>query len=79
MSDACCGPVGEDPDTKIGSGPHKLWHVRELQLGALAAALLLIGWASNRVGLETVGLGVELAAVVADGFSGAKQPAAPSG
>lgn len=65
MSDVCCGPVGEDLDTKIGSGPHKLWLVRELQLGALAAALLLIGWASNRVGLDTVGLGVELAAVVA--------------
>ncbi|TQR87702.1 cadmium-translocating P-type ATPase [Mycobacterium hodleri] len=65
MSDACCGPVGENPDTRIESGPDKLWHVRELQLGALAAALLLVGWVLNRSGLETVGLGAELAAVVA--------------
>lgn len=65
MSDACCGPVGENPDTKAQSGPNKLWHVRELQLGALAAALLLVGWVLNRSGLETVGLGAELAAVVA--------------
>jgi cation-transporting ATPase G len=42
-----------------------LWHVRELQLGALAAALLLAGWALRRGGLDTVGLGVELAAVAA--------------
>jgi len=42
-----------------------LWHVRELQLGALAAVLLVVGWALRRGGLDTVGLAVELAAVAA--------------
>ncbi len=63
MSDACCGPQGASAEPE--SGPNRLWHVRELQLGALAAALLLAGWALRRGGLDTVGLGVELAAVAA--------------
>lgn len=63
MSDACCGPVGKAADAEPDSGPHKLWHVRELQLAAVAAALLLAGWALDRSGLQTVSLTAELAAV----------------
>ncbi|BBY96468.1 putative cation-transporting ATPase G (plasmid) [Mycobacterium gallinarum] len=63
MSDACCGPVGKDADAEPDSGPDKLWHVRELQLAAVAAALLLAGWALDRSGLQTVSLAAELAAV----------------
>ena len=45
MSDACCGPSADGVDTtEPDSGPETLWHVRELQLAALAAALLLAGW-----------------------------------
>ena len=63
MSDACCGLPREDLDSQADLGPDKLWHVRELQLGALSAALLLAGWALGRGGLQTVSLAVELAAV----------------
>ncbi|MGD9620637.1 MAG: heavy metal translocating P-type ATPase [Mycolicibacterium sp.] len=62
MSDDCCGTrqVAE-PE----SGPEKLWHVRELQLGASAAVLLLAGWILSRANLPTVAMGVELVAVIA--------------
>jgi cation-transporting ATPase G len=65
MSDACCGPgevtAGAEPD----SGPEKLWLVRELQLAALAAVLLLVGWLVGRAGDDTVSRIIELAAVSA--------------
>lgn len=65
MSDPCCGPAANGVDTEPGSGPDKWWGVRELQLAALAAALLLGGWALHRSGLSSIGLGLELAAVAA--------------
>jgi cation-transporting ATPase G len=62
MSDDCCGTQQvAEPE----SGPEKLWQVRELQLAALAAVLLLAGWILSRVNLPSVAMGVELAAVVA--------------
>ena len=65
MSDPCCGPAANGVDTEPGSGPDKWWGVRELQLAALAAALLLGGWALHRSGLSSIGMGLELAAVAA--------------
>jgi cation-transporting ATPase G len=47
------------------SGPEKLWHVRELQVAALAAVLLFAGWLVGRADYDTVSLVLELAAVVA--------------
>ncbi|WP_099023228.1 heavy metal translocating P-type ATPase [Mycolicibacterium palauense] len=60
MSDDCCG-TGRD----VEAGPEKLWQVRQLQLAALAAALLLTGWAVGHAGLPAVALAAELAAVLA--------------
>ena len=66
MSDACCGPSADGVDTtEPDSGPETLWHVRELQLAALAAALLLAGWVLSRLGYQTISVGIELAAVAA--------------
>jgi len=67
MSDACCGPgtAGADTDTDAESWSGRLWNVRELQLAAAAAILLLAGWVVTRNGLHTVGLLLELAAVAA--------------
>lgn len=62
MSDACCGPRdGTEPD----DGPERLWAVRELQLAALAAGLLIVCWILGRAGYGGVAIAVELAAVVA--------------
>ncbi|MCP9276541.1 heavy metal translocating P-type ATPase [Mycolicibacterium arenosum] len=65
MSDACCGPGGDDSDAEVESGPDTLWRVRELQLAAVAAVLLLAGWTLDRSGLQTLSLTAELAAVAA--------------
>ncbi|GAA2410945.1 heavy metal translocating P-type ATPase [Mycolicibacterium llatzerense] len=61
MSDACCGP---QDDTEPQAGPEKLWQVRELQLAALAAALLLGGWLIARAGHGSFALALELVAVL---------------
>ncbi|MEO3760750.1 cation-translocating P-type ATPase [Mycobacterium sp. B14F4] len=62
MSDDCCGTQHEvEPE----SGPEKLWQIRELQLAALAAVLLVAGWFVGRLGLSDVATGIELGAVVA--------------
>ncbi len=63
MSDMCCGPQSVEPH----EGPEKLRQVRELQLAALAALLLLAGWILDRHGYGTASQGVELAAAVAGG------------
>ncbi|AIY44584.1 heavy metal translocating P-type ATPase [Mycolicibacterium fortuitum] len=60
MSDACCGLDVGEPE----AGPEKLWQVRELQLAAAAAVLLVIGWLVARAGFDTPSLIVELVAVV---------------
>lgn len=60
MSDACCGPRDIEPE----GGPDKLWRVRELQLAALAPALLVVGWLVSRCGYESWSLVIELAAVL---------------
>ena len=61
MSDACCGPTSAaEPE----AGPEKLWQVRELQLAALAAVLLAIGWGVGRFGVDGGAVAIELAAVV---------------
>lgn len=65
MSDACCGLGGDDSDAEVESGPDTLWRVRELQLAAVAAVLLLAGWALDRSGLQTLSLTAELASVAA--------------
>lgn len=65
MSDACCGPAVDKVNSEPDSGPEKLWHVRELQLAAVAAALLVAGWVLSRLGYQTVSVGIELAAVAA--------------
>ncbi|CQD25141.1 heavy metal translocating P-type ATPase [Mycolicibacterium conceptionense] len=62
MSDACCGP---QDDTEPQAGPEKLWQVRELQLAALSAVLLLAGWLVARAGYESWSLAIELVAVLA--------------
>ena len=61
MSDACCGPQSQAPE----AGPEKLWQVRELQLAAVAAVLLSIGWLIGRAGYDRITLALELIAVVA--------------
>ncbi|MCV7194451.1 heavy metal translocating P-type ATPase [Mycolicibacterium brumae] len=64
MSDVCCGP-GEQA-AELESGPEKLWQVRELQVAALAAVLLAVGWLLTHYGFENVGVSCEvLAAVIA--------------
>lgn len=65
MSDACCGSDGAAEQ----EGPDKLWQVRELQLAAVAAALLMVGWMLGRSGYDTASRGVELAAAVAGAAS----------
>lgn len=60
MCDDCCGTQQGDE-----AGPEKLWHVRELQLAALAAVLLLAGWLVGRLGSPGVAMAIELAAVAA--------------
>uniref|UniRef100_A0A5Q5BH99 Heavy metal translocating P-type ATPase n=2 Tax=unclassified Mycobacterium TaxID=2642494 RepID=A0A5Q5BH99_MYCSS len=61
MSDACCGPdIAAEPE----AGPEKLWQVRELQLAALAAVLLALGWSVGQFGVNGVAVAIELAAVV---------------
>lgn len=60
MSDACCG--AGDLETHVG--PEKLWHVRELQLAALAAVALAIGWTLGLAGYGSVSRSMELVAVL---------------
>lgn len=66
MADACCGPeeVKAEPDVDTHDAPQRLWQIRELQLAAVAAVLLAIGWVTEATGAERVGTGVELAAAV---------------
>ena len=61
VSDACCGTEGVEPQ----AGPEKLWQVRELQLAAFAAALLVAGWVADRAGYTTASLVLELSAAIA--------------
>lgn len=65
MSDACCGPEVGEPE----AGPEKLWQVRELQLAAAAALLLVIGWLVARAGFDTASLIIELVAVIVAGVT----------
>lgn len=61
VADACCAPEpagGAHADA--AEGPTRLWQVRELQMSAVAAALLGIAWAVDRAGgagAVVVGLG----------------------
>ncbi|WP_394618724.1 heavy metal translocating P-type ATPase [Lentzea sp. JNUCC 0626] len=66
MSDACCGPA-ETPKAEVeqNHGPQRIWQVRELQLAALAALLLAVGFAVELSGAELVGDVVTLASAVA--------------
>ena len=64
MADGCCGPQEIDrvEDTGAGAGSHdhgpqRLWQVRELQLAAAAAVLLVLGWLFATTGAEGVGSG----------------------
>lgn len=60
MSDDCCGT-----ERGAEAGPEKLWQVRQLQLAALAAVVLLAGRFVGRLGSPGVAMVFELAAVVA--------------
>ncbi|MCE7004588.1 cadmium-translocating P-type ATPase [Kibdelosporangium philippinense] len=60
MSDACCGSQ-EESEHQHGDEAQRLWQVRELQLAALAAVLLAVGWIVG----GPVGTGLELASAVA--------------
>ena len=59
MADACCGPEISD------EGPARIWHVRELQMAAVAAVLLGIAWLVDRGGgANLLVTGIALAAAV---------------
>ncbi|SDK83255.1 Cd2+/Zn2+-exporting ATPase [Lentzea albidocapillata subsp. violacea] len=61
MADECCGP--QEP-TQTDQGPGSWWQVRELQLAAVAAVLLAVGWWLGSTGAEGVGNGLMLASAV---------------
>ncbi|KQH80574.1 cadmium-transporting ATPase [Mycobacterium gordonae] len=65
MSDTCCAPSDGSPSDEPESGPQRFWQVRELQLAAAAAVLLIAGWLVGRAGHHTPGLALELAAAAA--------------
>ncbi|WP_439663814.1 heavy metal translocating P-type ATPase [Lentzea sp. HUAS TT2] len=52
MADECCGPQ-EQAEERDDHGPASWWQVRELQLAAVAAVLLAVGWLT---GVELVTL-----------------------
>ncbi|MPZ66021.1 MAG: cadmium-translocating P-type ATPase [Pseudonocardiaceae bacterium] len=73
MSDACCDDdaprpaTGADAEHEHEHEPERIWQIRELQAAAVAAVLLAAGWVLGRAGAETVGLALELAAVLVGG------------
>jgi cation-transporting ATPase G len=67
VAEACCGPQ-ETPKTgtvEVDPGPQSLWQVRELQLAAVAAVLLGVGWGLSLADYDRVGTWVQLASAVA--------------
>ncbi|SMD17936.1 heavy metal translocating P-type ATPase [Lentzea albidocapillata] len=65
MADECCGPQEPRPTTtQTDQGPSSWWRVRELQLAAVAAVLLAVGWWIGSTGAELVGTGLMLASAV---------------
>ncbi|ONI92235.1 cadmium-translocating P-type ATPase [Saccharothrix sp. ALI-22-I] len=80
MADECCGPQETRPKSTTtlsapeagdhddhghdDHGPQQWWQVRELQLAAVAAVLLGIGWWVSSTGAERVGSGLALASAV---------------
>ncbi|BAX95758.1 putative cation-transporting ATPase G [Mycobacteroides stephanolepidis] len=64
MSDTCCDPGGGAVVAEPDSGPRQLWQVRELQLAALAAVLLMTGWGLGRSGYGTASQVLELVAAL---------------
>ncbi len=77
MADECCGPQEPRPTTAAqrdgeadhdqhtdAQGPGSWWRVRELQLAAVAAVLLAVGWWLGSTGAERVGDGLTLASAV---------------
>ena len=71
MADECCGPqetrqadTHDDHGHDHDHGPQRVWQVRELQLAAVAAVLLGVGWLISAISSERIGVWVELAAAV---------------
>ncbi|WP_299169636.1 cation-translocating P-type ATPase [uncultured Arthrobacter sp.] len=56
MSDACCGPNENGPETKELAGqeqePEKFWQVAEIRLALIAGVLLLAGWLADARGVQ---------------------------
>ncbi|SDN31655.1 Cd2+/Zn2+-exporting ATPase [Lentzea albidocapillata subsp. violacea] len=85
MADECCGPQEprsrtttaqgyqqadeHDGDHGPEQGPGSWWQVRELQLAAVAAVLLAVGWWIGSTGAELVGNGLTLASAVVGAVS----------
>ena len=69
MADACCGPDAADV-VDHDDGPARLWQVRELQLAAAAALILVIAWVIDRAGAaEPIVVGLEVVAALVAGMS----------
>lgn len=68
MSADCCD-VDEHSDKESVTTLIKFWQVRELQLAAMAAALLVAALVMGRVGMEWAEIGLSLAATVTAGFT----------
>ncbi|MET9225674.1 cation-translocating P-type ATPase [Lentzea sp. NPDC003310] len=56
--------TGQGDEHGPDEGPGSLWQVRELQLAAVAAVLLAVGWWIGSTGAELVGDGLTLASAV---------------
>ncbi|WCT05789.1 heavy metal translocating P-type ATPase [Rhodococcus qingshengii] len=65
MADACCGPDPTPPaTTKVHESGQRLWQVRDLQIAAVAALLLVISWLIGHTVADTAGTAVALVAAV---------------
>src|SRR4051794_2232040 len=67
MADACCGPEPEHRSNVASAEPVAavhIWSVRELQLAALAAAVLTVSWAAGRAGAHVPANVLAIAAAI---------------
>ena len=65
MADACCGPDPSPQDvTDAPESRQQLWHVRDLQIAAVAALLLTISWLIGHTVADIAGTTVALVAAL---------------